>query len=267
MVESYTVLFRNAIDILLVAFITYQIIRLLRHTRATPVFIGLALLLTVSVISRILQLETVNWIFESISGYILIAMIVILQPELRRIFYTIGQTRWYRLLFQTREVPVDEIYQAGMQLSEVKTGALFVLVNKIGLKHISEGGIAIDAKLTKELLVSIFYGQNPLHDGAIIIEGNQILSAATYLPLSNSDQLKKTHGARHRAGLGISEESDCLALVVSEEKGWITACYLGEMKEKVDHVKLKSLLMAFNSDRLSEEWNTLFAPTGSGKNK
>ena len=207
MLDNTTEIIRNLIDILLVAYISYHIIRLLRHTRATPVLLGMAILLGLSLVSRLVQLDTLNWIFESVSSYLLIAVIVILQPELRRIFYRLGQTRWYRLLFQTREVPIDEIHSACLQLAEEKTGSLLILINKIGLKHITEGGISLQSKISKELLISIFYGKNPLHDGAVIIEGNLVISAATYLPLSSSNKIKKTQGARHRAGLGISEES------------------------------------------------------------
>jgi diadenylate cyclase len=255
---NYELIIKNLIDILLVAFFTYQVYKLLRHTRATPVLIGMVILFTVSLISRLVQLETVTWLFESVSSYILIAVIVILQPELRRIFYRLGQTKWYRMLFQTQEIPVDEILQASLQMAEEKTGALMILVNRIGLRHISEAGIVLQARVSRELLLSIFYMENPLHDGAVLIEGGQILSAATYLPLSNSSKLKKTHGARHRAGLGISEDSDALALVVSEEKGKVNVCYMGDIQEALDPIKLKSLLTAFNNDRLSEEWNTLF---------
>lgn len=258
MLSSYTSYIRNLIDIFLVALFIYYIYKLIRHTRATPVIIGMAILFVVSLFSRLLGLETVTWIFEGFSAYVLIAIIVILQPELRRLFYRLGETRLYRLLFQTRNIPIDEIFQASLQMMEEKTGALMVIVNHIGLRHLSEGGIALQANLSRELLLSIFYGENPLHDGAVLIEGQQIISAATYLPLSSSSRLKKTHGARHRAGLGISEESDALSLVVSEEKKQISLCYMGEIRENVDPIKLKSLLTAFNNDKLTEEWQSIF---------
>jgi len=249
---------RNIIDIFLVFIFIYYIYKLIRHTRATPVIMGMTILFVISIVSKFLKLETVTWIFEGFSAYVLIAIIVILQPELRRLFYRLGETRLYRLLFQTRNVPIEEILQACQQMMEDKTGALMVIVNHIGLRHLAEGGIPLQANLTRELLISIFYGENPLHDGAVIIEGSQVISAATYLPLSTSNQLKKTHGARHRAGLGISEESDALSIVVSEEKKKISLCYMGEIRENVDPVKLKSLLTAFNNDRLNNEWQSQF---------
>lgn len=258
MFDTPTTFIRDIIDILLVSVFIYNIYKLIRHTRATPVIIGMTILFIISLISRLLKLETVTWIFEGFSAYVLIAIIVILQPELRRLFYRLGETRLYRLLFQTRNVPIEEIQQACQQMMDEKTGALMVIVNHIGLRHLAEGGILLHANLTKELLISIFYGENPLHDGAVVIEGQQVISAATYLPLSTSNQLKKTHGARHRAALGISEESDALAIVVSEEKKKISLCYMGEIRENVDPIKLKSLLTAFNNDRLNNEWQATF---------
>jgi len=251
-------LVRNAIDIFLVFLFIYYIYKLIRHTRATPVIIGMTILFVVSIFSRLLKLETVTWIFEGFSAYVLIAIIVILQPELRRLFYRLGETRLYRLLFQRRDVPVEEIIQASQQMMEEKTGSLMVIVNHIGLRHLAEGGILLQANLTRELLISIFYKDNPLHDGAVIIEGSQIVSAATYLPLSTSSRLKKTHGSRHRAALGISEESDALCIVVSEQRRKISICYMGEIRENVDPIKIKSLLAAFNNDRLNTEWKTQF---------
>ncbi|MDH4262508.1 MAG: diadenylate cyclase CdaA [Spirochaetia bacterium] len=251
-------LIRNIIDIFLVFLFIYNIYKLIRHTRATPVIMGMTILFVVSIVSKLLKLETVTWIFEGFSAYVLIAIIVILQPELRRLFYRLGETRLYRLLFQTRNVPIEEILQACQQMMDEKTGALMVIVNHIGLRHLAEGGIPLQANLTKELLISIFYGENPLHDGAVIIEGSQIISAATYLPLSSSSRLKKTHGSRHRAGLGISEESDAISIVVSEQKRKISVCYMGEILESVDPIKLKSLLTAFNNDRLNNEWQNQY---------
>ncbi|MDH4199276.1 MAG: diadenylate cyclase CdaA [Spirochaetia bacterium] len=258
MFESPLALARDAVDIFLVALFIYYIYKLIRHTRATPVIIGMTILFIVSVFSRLLKLETVTWIFEGFSAYVLIAIIVILQPELRRLFYRLGETRIYRLLFQTRNVPIEEILQACQQMQEEKTGAILVIVNHIGLRHLAEGGIQIQAALSKELLISIFYGENPLHDGAVLIEGQQIISAATYLPLSSSSQLRKTHGSRHRAALGVSEDSDAFCIVVSEQNKKISVCYMGEIKEGIDSVRLKSLLSSFNSDKLTEEWQSQF---------
>lgn len=250
---------KDGVDVLLVTFLIYQAYRLLNHTRAIPVVVGLFFLLGVSLFARFFELETLAWLFENLSNYLVIGAIVILHPELRRMFSRIGQTHWYKSFVPTQQIPVEEIHQATMQMAEDKIGALMVLVQKIGLKQLTEGGIPLEARLGREILVSIFYNGNPLHDGAVIIEGGQVSSAATYLPLSTSSQLKRTHGARHRSGLGISEESDALAIMVSEEKGRVSVAYLGRLRENIDSIQLKSILMAFNANRMSEEWESLFA--------
>lgn len=249
---------REIIDVFLVAFLIYHTYKLLTHTRAIPVVLGLTLLAVISVTAQWLELDTLSWVFDIISNYIIIAVLIILQPELRRIFFRFSQVRWFRTVFSIQQVPSEEILQACMQMADEKTGGLMILGNQVSLKDHIQGGIPLNAKISRELLVSIFYGKNPLHDGAVIIEGDNVVSAATYLPLSNSSQLKRTHGARHRAGLGIAEETDCLTLIVSEEKGKLSVCFLGELREGVDAVKLKSLLMAYNNNRLKEEWETIF---------
>lgn len=252
-----TLQLRDIADVLLTAFLIYQGFRLFQQTRAIPVIIGVIIFLIFSVGSHFLQLETLSWFFDTISSYFVIAILIILQPELRRLFYRLGQARWYRNFLQVQKISVEEIYQAILNLSDAKIGALLVLVNKTGLRQIAESGITMNAVVSKELLTSVFYEGNPLHDGAVLIEGSVIIAATCYLPLSNSSSLKKTHGARHRAALGISEESDALAIVVSENTGRISAMFLGEMAEGLDSIKIKSLLTAFNSNRLPDEWTLL----------
>lgn len=256
---------KDMFDILIVTILIYQVYRLLSRTRAIPVLIGLTLIFVLSIISRFFALHTVGWLFDVLSNFLIIAMIVALQPELRRLFYNLGQIGWIRSLVSVNQLPVDDILSAVTQMGEDKTGALLVIVNKIGLRQLVEGGIVLQAKISRELLMSIFFEKNPLHDGAVIIQGGNIVSAACYLPLSSSDQLKRTHGARHRAGLGISEESDALSIIVSEEKGWISVAFMGELREKLDGQALKNLLYAFNANRLEDEWENLFQVYKGGK--
>lgn len=249
---------RVLVDIGIVSVLVYQVYRRISHTRAIPVLSGVGMLLLLSYAARIMRLDTLSVLFDWISAYLIIAVIVVLQPELRRLFYQLGQTNWYKTFVATQQVNVEEILNATVTMAEEKIGALMVLVNKNNLSQLVEGGIPIEGELTRELLISIFYEGNPLHDGAVLIEGEKIISAANYLPLSNSNQLKRTAGARHRSGLGISEESDALVIIVSEEKGKISVCYSGTMQENINPVQLKSLLSAFNTNRLDEEWDLLF---------
>lgn len=251
---------RDVIDISLVAYLIYNVIKLLRNSRAIPVLLGLILVFFLSIIAKLLQLRSLDSILSIfISTYLAFTIIIILQPELRRIFYILGQTGWTRSFYASDQLPVEEVFQACLALSEEKTGALIVMVRNVGMNQIVEGGIELNAVTSKELLQTIFYLGNPLHDGAVIIERGQIISAATYLPLSSSSKLKRTHGARHRAGLGISEQADCLSIVISEEKkGKISVCFHGDLKENIETSQLKSILMSLSKSRLDDEWSLLF---------
>lgn len=248
---------RDLLDIILVALVVYYGYRLVRQSRAVPILGGVALFLALTFLSHRAQLETLSWLFDSISAYFVIGILVVLQPELRRLFYQIGQARWYRTLIQVQQVPVDEIANACKQMSETRCGALMAIVNKVGLRQYSESGVQIGGRVTRELLSAIFYGKNPLHDGAVVIEGQNIISAACYLPMSTSAEIKRSFGARHRAALGLSEDSDALLIIVSETNGKISLAFLGEMKENIDQARLRKILIAFNQNTLSEEWKQL----------
>lgn len=248
---------KDIIDIILVTLVVYYGYRLVRQSRAVPILGGVALFLALTFLSHRGQLETLSWLFDSISAYFVIAILVVLQPELRRLFYQIGQARWYRTLIQVQQVPVDEIVTAVKQMSDVKCGSIMAIVNKVGLKQYSESGVQITGRISREFLVSIFFGKNPLHDGAVVIEGQNVVAAACYLPMSTSSEVKRSYGARHRAALGISEDSDALVIVVSETNGKVSLAFLGEMKENVDQARLRKLLISFNQNNLVEEWKTL----------
>lgn len=245
---------KDIVDIILVTLVIYYGYRLVRQSRAVPILGGVALFLALTFLSHRGQLETLSWLFDSISAYFVIAILVVLQPELRRLFYQIGQARWYRTLIQVQQVPVDEIVTAVKQMSDAKCGAIMAIVNKVGLKQYSESGVQITGRISREFLVSIFFGKNPLHDGAVVIEGQNVVAAACYLPMSTSAEVKRSYGARHRAALGISEDSDAFVVVVSETNGKVSLAFLGEMKENVDQARLRKLLIAFNQNNLVEEW-------------
>lgn len=248
---------RDILDIVLVTLVVYYGYRLVRQSRAVPILGGVALFLALTFISHRTQLETLSWLFDSISAYFVIGILVVLQPELRRLFYQIGQARWYRTLIQVQQVPVDEIVTAVKQMSDAKCGAIMAIVNKVGLKQYSESGVQISGRLSREFILSIFYGKNPLHDGAVVIEGQNIIAAACYLPMSTSAEIKRSYGARHRAALGLSEDSDALIVVVSETNGKVSLAFLGEMKEGFDPARLRKILIAFNQNMLVEEWKAI----------
>lgn len=264
MIEFFISSSKELLDILLVTTVVYQSYKLFKNTRAMPVVLGSILLLVISLLANYLELNTISWLFSVISNYIIIAVLVILAPELRRLISQFGQGRWMKELFPIAQLPVEPVFNAVSFLKEEKIGSLLVFSGRVGLRHLTENAIQLNAKLSSELLISIFFKNNPLHDGAAIVAGDIVISAATYLPMSSADTLKRTHGARHRAGLGITEETDSLSIITSEETGKLTICYMGELKENLDLSRLKSVITAFNNQRLKEEWEVLF-PQKAGK--
>lgn len=235
----------TVVDILLVTYILYRGYLLIAGTRAIQILLGLLLILVMAILAQFFQLTTLNWLLKNISTYIFIAFIIIFQPELRRILSQMGQNRLLSGLFQDEDsgLAVDEIINGVRYMAHAKVGSLIVIVKNTGLKNYIETGTRIDATVSEELLRNIFYEKAPLHDGAVIINNNKILAAACYLPLSDSQQLKKEHGARHRAALGIAEESDALILVTSEETGFISIATEGKLYYNVNEKELKNMVL------------------------
>jgi len=229
-------------DILLVAFIFYRVYILLSRTRAMQLLIGFAFILLLDIFSRQLRLETLSWLITNVSSYLVIGLIVLLQPELRRLFSEIGRMRIFQWISPETTFPIDEIVEAVRNMAQNKVGSILVLLQEIRPHHIIDYAVRIDAVITKELIETIFFKDTPLHDGAVIIEGNRIVAASCYLPLSNSRSLKKTHGARHRAAMGMSEDTDAVILVTSEETGHISVLFNGELTANVSSLKLPVLL-------------------------
>lgn len=237
-----------AVDILIVAYIIYRGYVLLSRTRAMQLLIGFALILFLDVAARRLQLETVSWLITNVSSYLVFGLIVLLQPELRRLVAEIGRMRVFQWINPIPAVPLDEIAEAARNMAASRTGSIIIIQKNIRLQSIIESAVRIDAVVTKELLETIFHKDTPLHDGAVIVEGNRIVAASAYLPLSSSRYLKKTHGARHRAGMGISEESDAVVVVTSEETGRISLMMNGELRTPIKASELKETVHAFLTD-------------------
>lgn len=219
------------VDILVVAFLIYQLILVVRGTRAAQVLAGMGVLLLVYLGSIWLGLELVRSILANLVPYTAIALIVLFQSEIRRTLARIGRRRWLGFggRLQRRE-SIDEILWALSRLSQRKIGALIVLERDMGLRTFIESGQVLDAALTRDLLLTIFQPAGPLHDGAVIIQGDRIAAAACFLPLSTNPQVAGELGTRHRAAIGITEESDALALVVSEETGRISVAAFGKIE-------------------------------------
>lgn len=242
---------RDVIDILIVAVLIYFILKLIRNTRAEQVFKGVLLILFFIKISQFFQLYTVNWLFSRFIDSGIVAIIVLFQPEIRRGLQYLGLTSNIKNNFgQNKKVvpeSVEEIISAVGSLARQKIGALIVIENQVGLSEVIETGTEINGKVSSGLLINIFIPNTPLHDGAVIIKGSQIKAAACFLPLSDNQKISKLLGTRHRAGIGISEKSDCLSIMVSEENGSISTAQNGVISRYLDLETLETKLMELYS--------------------
>lgn len=234
---------RDAIDILIVAFLIYRVLLLLRGTRAVRVALGLLLVFVVYSGARWMELRTLDWLLSNIFTYIVFAIIVLFQSELRRMLASIGQTPFFRgLARSTPRQPLDDIVAACTAMAAERRGALLVFERAVGLRNYVDQGIQLDAVISYDLLFSIFHKENPLHDGAVLVQSDRIAAASCFLPLTTNPRLSRELGSRHRAAIGISEETDAVALVVSEETGTISIAVNGRVTRRLDAATLRRRL-------------------------
>ncbi len=229
-------------DIALVAFVVYQGIMLVKGTRAMHMLLGLGVVFVTMVISQHLGLLTINWLINSFLSSLVLVVIIIFQNDLRRALARLGRGPF----FGPGEDPgaaLEEVVRAAVGLASRMTGALIVLERHIALGDYLEAGVKLDASVTRELLVSLFQTSSPLHDGAAIIGENRIKAARCVLPLSVNPSLGRHLGTRHRAALGLSEETDAVAVVVSEERGRVSVAVAGQLTPDLDAVALRNLLL------------------------
>lgn len=234
------------LDVLIVAFLIYKTYTTLRRTRGIQLLLGVGIIWISGSFAEYLGFELLEWILTNIRPALVFAIIVLLQPELRRLTGDLAQIRLLRLFFLKPSFDLDPIVEAVRAMSQEKIGSIIVLVKDISLKDISENAVPMDSLVTSEILQTIFFKNSPLHDGAVIIEQNRIVCAASYLPMSSSVEIS-TLGARHRSALGLSEETDSIIIVTSEETGDITICYEGEMIHPVKPLELKALVSGLMS--------------------
>lgn len=233
----------DAFDILLVSFLIYKLLQLIRGSRAFQMVVGTVIIVMVFFASRWAQLETVNWLLRNSLAYIGFAIIVLYQAELRRVLANLGKAPLFRILSQqSNNETIDEIVFATTALSRRKTGAIIAIERDIGLRSYIEGGILLDAVATYDLLLSIFNPKTPLHDGAVIVQGNRIAAAACFLPLTISPHLPRELGTRHRAAIGITEDTDAIAIVVSEETGTVSYIENGHVLSNMEGDTLRAKL-------------------------
>jgi diadenylate cyclase len=235
----------DILDILLVTYIIFKLYMIMHRTRAVQMFIGLVLIFIVSFFAQAINMQEMSWIFHNLSTVWLVAFVILFQPELRRLLTIMGQSRLVRFFTkgQTSAV-IEEIAKGAVELSRRGYGGLIVFTRDTGLRAIIETGIKIQAIVTSSLIVSIFNPRSPLHDGAIVIQNDIIEAAKCILPLSGNPVLEYRLGTRHRSAIGISEESDALVIVVSEENGTISVVENGEMVQGFNYQKLLNRLNA-----------------------
>lgn len=242
----------DVIDVLLVAFIFYKLMQMLRGTRAVPMVLGLLILFLLAFVAQILQLGTMTFLIENFQAVWLIAFVIIFQPELRRILVILGQSRLVRYFVKVEEPHiVDEVCAGVERMSRKGIGSLIVLVREVGLKGIVETGVKLEAELSADLLETIFFPKSPLHDGAVVIQDGVIEAASCLLPLSQSSRIEVGLGTRHRAATGVTEESDAVVVVVSEETSIISLAVGGRLIHNLDVTSLRQHLIS------------LFGPRGS----
>jgi diadenylate cyclase len=244
---SFTVL-----DILLVALIIYEVLVMIRGTRAAPMLAGLAAVAVTFYLARIGELVTLNWLVSRLLPYIVFALIVVFQAEIRHVLSDVGRRVSFLRGSAAEGDSYDDIVLAANLFSQHQTGALIVIEREIGLRTYVESGVAMDAKLSYDLLATIFRPSAPLHDGAVIIQKDRLAAAACFLPLSMNPVLSTQMGTRHRAGIGITEETDAIAVIVSEESGAISIAVGGKIDRDLTVEQLR--------ERLSQELRRYVSP-------
>lgn len=236
---------RDVLDILVVAALIYRVLTLFRGTRAVQITIGLAVLAGAALTARALDLASLGWLLDHFWSFWVVALIVVFQPELRRALGWIGQGRLLQgLLGDSAESVrvVEEIVRAADSLASRRIGALIVLERATGLRQYAELGVALDALVSSDLLISLFLPYSPLHDGAVFVHGPRVVAAGCFLPLSRNTQIGRSLGTRHRAALGIAEETDAIAVVASEETGRLSVAVAGAIETLDDAAALRSRL-------------------------
>jgi len=233
----------DALDILIVAFCIYQLLLIFRGTRAAQILVVLAVLYLASHAALQIGLLTVNWVLQNLLGAWVLLMIIIFQPELRRVLAGVGKMNFLRVFSRRGEAHmIDELARSAVSLASKRSGAIIVLERETKLDGYIEPGVNLDSLISRRLLESIFFSYSPLHDGAVIINNGRIVAASCFLPLSLSPEASRDFGTRHRAAIGITEETDAVVIVVSEETGTISVAHEGKIERDLDSVALRKRL-------------------------
>ena len=245
------IMWTDIVEIIIISFLVYHILVWIRDTKAWNLLKGIIVILVFLLFAALLNLSTILWIMEKIFSVGIIAVVIVLQPELRRALEQLGQKNFVAGLmpFETKtsdglfsDKTINEIVKASFEMGKVKTGALIVVEKNQKLTEYERTSIAVDAVVTNQILINIFEHNTPLHDGAVLVRGDRVVAATCYLPLSDSTRLSKELGTRHRAGVGVSEVTDSMTIIVSEETGRVSVAYEGKLTRNVDADTLRKML-------------------------
>ena len=256
-----TIRFSDILEVLIIAFLVYHILVWARNTRLWSLLKGVIVILVFILLCALLNMSTILWIVERVFSIAVIAIVVILQPELRKALEELGRKNFFSNVLSLGDAKssgrfsdktLNEITRACVEMAKVRTGALIVIEQNHPLTEYERTGIDVDGIVTSQLLINIFEHNTPLHDGAVIIRGDRITSATCYLPLSDNMGIGKELGTRHRAGIGVSEATDCFVIIVSEETGKISTAYEGELERALDSDRLRERLRVLQ-DKHEEE--------------
>lgn len=238
--------FRDTVDILLVYYIFYRLLLIIKGTRAFQMLLGIGLIVLVFVTSQGLEFYTLDWLIHSFWSQIVIAVVILFQPEIRRALAQMGERRFFKSLSPVESSKfIEEIVKASVSMANKRIGALLVLERETDLTTIVEMGTNLDARVSKELLTSIFLPYSPIHDGAAIIRNGRIIAAGCFLPLTLSANISKALGTRHRAAVGLTEETDAVVVVISEETGEISVVIDGAITPDLDASSLRRMISEF----------------------
>ena len=257
--------FGDVAEILIIAVLLYFTLVWMKTTRAWILLKGLIVILAFLLLAYFFRMTTILWMAQNVLGFAVTALIVVLQPELRKALEELGKKNIissvlpfdnsHRVNEEFSEKTINEITKACVEMGKVRTGALIVIEQKVSLRDYERTGIDVDGIVTSQLLINIFEHNTPLHDGAVIIQGNRVVSATCYLPLSDNLGLSKELGTRHRAGVGISEITDSLTIIVSEETGKISVAYEGELERNLDADSLRDRMHKILNNPVEEHKN------------
>lgn len=271
----------DVLEIIFIAFIIYNVMKWVRSTQAWMPMKGLMILLAFWVVASVLKMDVILWILNNTIGVGITAIIIVFQPEIRRALEQLGQQSFassFRLFGEDKEerfseTTIEELIKGVFELAKEKTGALIIVEREVSLKKWEESGIGIDGLVTEQLLRNIFEKNTPLHDGAVILRGDRVMAATCYLDLSKNMRLSKALGTRHRAGVGISEETDCLTIIVSEETGKVSIASNGTLIGNIDRDYLRRKLVEIQRDNIKSPtekkalWKKFPEKLSEGKNR